>query len=754
MKRRSHFSTGSTGFLAGLALAIFCCPGVSPAVGLGQTGGSAAPPPTVQAGHQATELRQNQPLYFVENRGQAEKAVKYYHTGPASSLWFSGKEIGLAALRCQGGPGHEAVVRLQPIGMSPRVALAGAKPQAGKINFCIGSDPAKWLRNLQTFGEVVYREAYPGTDLRFYGRGEQLEYDVILRPGADPARVKFCCRGVEALAVRPDGSLALRLPGGPELVQARPLVYQEIGGQRVIREGAYKVAKRRGTWTYSFAVGPYDPAYPLVIDPVLGYASYLGGTRSDEVRGIAVDPAGNVYLTGRTTSFNFPPLASGLNGNDDCFVTKIDVRGTLVYSTYLGGSFNDSLYDNEGGNGIAADGAGNAYVTGYTWSTDFPTVGAFQSTNAGGYDAFVARLDPAGVLVFSSYLGGRTMDIGGRVYDPSDPSRGGNAVAVDGSGNIYVVGYTDSGQFPVNDGAFQTGMKGSDDAFVAKISPAGTLLYCTFLGGSENDATAYNEGANGIAVDAAGNAYITGYTWSTDFPAGSTASYQSSNHGEYDGFVAKLNPTGTSLLYSSYIGGALSEEVFGIAVDQSGNIYLGGRTESADFPSPKGVQTSLSGSDDAFALKINGDGALAWSTFLGGSDNYPQYYNEGGTAISLDQSGNVYLAGFSWCTDFPTLSPVQSENQGSYDVFVTKIGPNGDQLFWSTYLGGASLDQASGIAVDGKGRVLVAGFTISPDFPLKSPFQTNLQGTRDGFVACLSQSGHIEAIINLLILEN
>jgi hypothetical protein len=443
-----------------------------------------------------------------------------------------------------------------------------------------------------------------------------------------------------------------------------------------------------------------------------------------------------------------------LNGSDDCFVTKIDAQGKLVYSTYLGGSENDPLYDNEGGNAIAADAAGNAYVAGYTWSIDFPTVSAFQTGNNGDYDAFVVKLDPAGVPVFSSYLGGRTMDVAGRVYDDSDPGRGGNAVAVDGAGNMYVVGYTDSGLFPVTEGAFQTRMKGSDDAFVAKISPSGALLYCTFLGGSENDSTAYNEGANGIAVDAAGNAYVTGYTWSPDFPPGSTTSYQTGNHGEYDGFVAKLNSTGTSLLYSSYVGGALSEEPYGVAVDGAGNIYLAGRTESADFPSQFGFQMHLNGSDDAFALKFNADGTLAWSTFLGGSYNYPQYFNEGGTAIALDRSGNIYLAGFSWCPDFPTLSPVQAQNQGSYDVFVARLGPNGNQLVWSTYLGGNLQDLASSITVDGMGRVLVAGFTMSSNFPLKSAFQTNLQGTRDGFVACLSQSGHVEAIINLLILEN
>jgi hypothetical protein len=732
------------GLSVGLGLAVMCWPDLSPAAGLGQNKAPSAA--TVPRSQQMSELRQNQPLYFIENRGQAEKKVKYYQSGPTARLWFTEREIALAVE-------PQKAVRLQPVGMSPGVALAAVRPQAGKLNFFTGNDPTKWLRGIPTYGEVVYREAYPGTDLRFYGSGSRLEYDVILKPGADPAHVRFRCQGVEALRVRADGSLSLRMPGGQELVQAQPLVYQEIDGRQVARKGAYQVAQHQGEWFYGFQVGPYDRNYSLVIDPVLQYSSYLGGSNDDEVRGLAADTAGNIYLTGRTASTNFPPLSSGLSGSDDCFVTKVDAMGTLVYSTYLGGSVNDSLYDNEGGNAIAVDAAGNAYVTGYTWCTDFPMVNPFQGANAGDYDAFVARLDPAGILVFSSYLGGRTMDIGGRVYDDSDPSRGGNAVTVDGSGNMYVVGYTDSGQFPVTAGVYQTRMKGSDDAFVAKISPAGTLVYCTFLGGSENDATSYNEGANAVAVDASGNAYVTGYTWSTDFPATANA-YQGVNNGEYDGFVAKLNPSGTSLLYSSYLGGTLSEESYGIAVDQAGNIYVGGRTESADFPSLNGYQNALSGSDDAFAVKFKADGSLVWSTFLGGSDNFPDYFNEGGTAIALDRQGNVYLAGYSWCADFPTLSPVQAGNQGSYDAFVARISPNGDNLSWSTLLGGANLDLASAVAVDGRGTVYVGGFTMSGNFPVKSAFQITLKGNRDGFVACLRQGGHIEGVLNLLLMDN
>ena len=624
MKPR-YFPIRSAGFLIWLGLALLCCPGGSPGVSWAQTGASAAMLPATGVPHRGLDERQNQPFFFVENKGQAKKLVKYYHTGPAQRLWFTEREIALA-VNSGPGPGNKGVVRLQPVGMSPGVKLHGAKPQPGKINYFNGNDPTKWLRGIPTYSEVVYQEAYPGTDLRFYGNGLELEYDVILRPGADPARVRFRCQGIEAMTVRPDGGLDLRLPGGKTLLQARPRVYQDIGGHRVVREATYTVAKHRGAWNYGFTVGPYDRDYPLVIDPVLQYSSYLGGTGLDEVRGIAVDPAGNAYLTGRTTSGNFPPLTSGLKGSDDCFVTKIDAQGKLVYSTYLGGSENDSRYDNEAGNAIAADAAGNAYVAGYTWSIDFPTVKAFQNGNAGDYDAFVVKLDPAGVPVFSSYLGGRTMDVAGRVYDASDPSRGGNAVAVDGAGNMYVVGYTDSGQFPVTIGAFQTKMKGSDDAFVAKISPSsGELLYCTLFGGNENDSTAYNEGANAIAVDAAGNAYVTGYTWSTDFPLFAT-SFQNTNAGEYDGFVAKFNSTGTSLLYFSYMGGALSDEPFGIVVDEAGNMYLAGRTESADFPHLNGYQNALNGSDDAFALKFNADGTLAWSTFLGGSEHDPAIF--------------------------------------------------------------------------------------------------------------------------------
>lgn len=749
-----YFSIRSVGFLFWLILALLCGPGGSPGVSWAQTSASAAMLPATGVRHQGLDERQNQPFFFVENKGQAKKLVKYYHTGPAQSLWFTEREIALA-VNSSPGPGNKGVVRLQPVGMSPGVKLHGAKPQPGKINYFNGNDPTKWLRGIPTYSELVYQEAYPGTDLRFYGNGLELEYDVILNPGADPARVRFRCQGIETMTVRPDGGLDLRLPGGKTLLQARPRVYQDIGGRRVAREATYTVAKHRGAWNYGFAVGPYDRDYPLVIDPVLQYSSYLGGTNLDEVRGIAVDPAGNVYLTGRTTSGDFPPLTSGLQGSDDCFVTKIDAQGKLVYSSYLGGGANFPDYDNEAGNAIAADAAGNAYVTGYTWSIDFPRVQAFQTNNAGDYDAFVAKLNPAGVPVFSSYLGGTGWDFGGRVWEDS-PTRGGNAVAVDAAGNMYVVGYTDSGsgpgQFPVTVGAYQTVMKGSDDAFVAKVSPSGKLLYCTLFGGNVNDPGAYNEGAIAIAVDAAGSAYVTGRTTSSDFPLFAT-SFQKSNGGGYDGFVAKFNSTGTSLLYFSYMGGALNDEPSGIVVDEAGNMYLAGRTASADFPHPNGYQNALNGNDDAFALKVNADGTLAWSTFLGGPEQ-DILLNEGGTGIARDHSGNIYLTGYTWSADFPTLNPVQAKNQGAYDAFVAKIGPNGDKLLWSTYLGGFGWDFPSGIVVDKKGRVLVGGYTTSSNFPLKSAFQTALQGTRDGFVACLNQASHIDGIIAILLLEN
>jgi hypothetical protein len=370
-----------------------------------------------------------------------------------------------------------------------------------------------------TYARVRYQNAYPGIDLVYYGQQGRLEYDFVVAPGASPKTIRLAITGTgpEApLRVDADGNLVAGLNEGVVCFH-KPVVYQpaEAGLQYV--EGRYVL---RSAHEVGFDVATTDPTRPIVIDPTLSYSTYLGGSNDDLGNGIAVDVAGNTYLTGETLSTDFPtadPLQPTNHGSSDAFVVALDPTGsTLLYATYLGGS-NDDL-----GNGIAVDSAGKACVTGVTMSTDFPTANPLQPSNHGGLDAFVAAIDPTGsTLLYATYLGGSNDEYG-------------NGIAVDSAGNAYVTGVTMSIDFPTVN-PLQPTNHGSSDAFVAALDPTGsTLIYSTYLGGSSTDVSL------GIAVDSAGNAYVTGGTMSTDFPT--VNPLQPTNHGDVDAFVVKIAP--------------------------------------------------------------------------------------------------------------------------------------------------------------------------------------------------------------------
>ena len=441
-----------------------------------------------------------------------------------------------------------------------------------------------------------------------------------------------------------------------------------------------------------FAIGSYNASLPLVIDPVLDYASYLGGNSIDQGYGIAVDGSGNAYVTGNAGSTDFPvtpgAYQTSRNGLRDAFVAKLSADGaSLVYSSYLGGNGADE------GRGIAVDAAGNAYVTGDTSSTDFPvTPCAYQTSRGGLYDSFVAKLSADGAsLIYCTYLGGSNQDF---AY----------GIAVDGSGNAYVTGSTESTDFPIAPDAFQTSYGGdTNDVFVTKLSADGaSLVYSTYLGGSATD------DVHGIAVDDAGNAYVTGSTESADFPV-TPGAYKASS-GVYDAFVTKLSADGARLVYSTYLGGSIhlaggrADYGYGIAVDAAGNAYITGQAGSPDFPTTPGAyQTSSAGGSDAFVAKLSADGAsLVYSSYLGGSG--ADYAN----GIAVDAAGNAYVTGIAASTDFPvTPDAYQTTRAGQIDVFVTKLSADGGSLLYSSYLGGSGADYPYGIAVDAAGNAYI-----------------------------------------------
>jgi hypothetical protein len=636
------------------------------------------------------------PLHFERNQGQVESSVRFLARGHGYSLFLTPTEAVLA-LR-QRETANAAVLRFTLVGGNRRPTVAGGGELPGRINYFVGNDPARWRTNIATYARVHYSEVYPGIDLVYYGNQQQLEYDFVVAPGANPGRIRMSFDGARDVRLDASGDLILRVAGG-EIRQHRPVVYQDVQGVRQQVAGRYVMNDRRQV---GFDLGAYDRSRPLVIDPVLVYSTYLGGSQNDLAHDVAVDAAGNAYVGGETSSPDFPTVSGAYStsivGAIDGFVTKLNPTGTtLIYSTYLGSGATDRV------TGIAVDPAtGHAYVTGETiqpapGAAPFPTTpGAFDTSSNGSFDVFVSQLDSSGAtLIYSTYLGGGSADRG-------------HAIAIDTAGNAYVTGQTISALFPTTVGAFDPTL-GGFDAFVTKVNASGSaLLYSTFLGGSST------ETGNGIAVDADGRAYVTGQTLSADFPT-TAGAFDTTRDGN-DAFVTKLTLAGTGpldLVYSTYLGGSSAEVGNGIAVAGGGGAFVTGQTTSEDFPTTiAAFDVSLGGSADAFVTKVNLTGsALDYSTYLGGGNT------ETGTDVAVDQLLNAHVTGATASADFPTSNAVQPGPGGGGDAFVTRLDSTGSALVESTYIGGSGADSGNGIAVDSASYSYVAGVTQSADFP-------------------------------------
>jgi Bacterial Ig-like domain (group 3)/Abnormal spindle-like microcephaly-assoc'd, ASPM-SPD-2-Hydin/Beta-propeller repeat len=575
------------------------------------------------------------------------------------------------------------VLRMKLRNANPAAKVTGEDELAGTSNYFIGNDPAKWRTKVPTYAKVKYEGIYPGIDLVYYGHQRELEYDFVLQPGANPQAIRLGIAGAKRLRLE-HGDLVLTSAGGDVHLRS-PHIYQEANGVRREIRGRYVIKSKNEV---GFEVAGYDRRRALVIDPVLAYSTYLGGSANDYGWGIAVDSAGNAYVTGYTESTDFPTvnaIQQDLRGQADAFVTKFNADGSdLVYSTYLGGSAG------AGGVGIALDAAGNAYVTGSAGS-GFPTINAIQPTFGGVEDAFLTKINADGsALVYSTYLGGSDIDWG-------------SGVAVDAAGNAYVTGSTRSTEFPTAN-AIQPTNHGGYDAFVTKINAGGSaLVYSTYLGGSgdENIATYYT---GGIATDAAGNAYVTGYTDSTDFPT--VHAFQPAyGGGVSDAFVAKINASGSAFIYSTYLGGSGDDEGAGIAADSAGNAYVTGGTSSTDFPTANALQPTNHGGYDAFVTKINAGGsALVYSTYLGGGGD------DDGRGIAVDSAGNAYVTGYTGSWDFPLVNAINPPETGG---FVSHVSADGSALVYSTDLGDA---QANRIALDSMDSVYVSGYAAGGSF--------------------------------------
>ena len=682
----------------------------------------------------AQELKR-QPLLFEQNLGQTDPEVLFLARGRGYQLFLTASEAVLS-LQAVGPPRRDAhdkaatrdsprnldpdanarapaVLRVSLVGAQKPASVAGAGASAGRVNYLRGRDQSGWRTGVPTFARVEYKDVYPGIDLVYHSARQQLEFDFVVAAGADPSRLMLAFQGADAVHLGDAGQLILAT-GSTEVVLPTPLVYQDVDGtrQRVTGRWSIDADGRAG-----FALGQYDAALPLVIDPVVQFATYLGGGGSEDAldnMGVALDASGNIYIVGTTDSADFP-LTEGTQaqfaGVTDAFVVKMDPTGSsIIYASYLGGTGLDS------GQAIAVDAAGNAYVGGFTNSTDFPTRLPLQAKLAGGFDGFVTKIDTTGAaIVYSTYIGGSGRDF---VL----------GLAVDLQGQVYLTGDVESPNFPTVN-ALQPVWGGVWDAWVAKLNPAGSaFVFSTFLGGT------FLDSGFDVKVDVDGYIYVAGFTISDDFPTANA--YQATRAGDVDAYVTKLKPDGSAFVYSTYLGGTNTDRALGIDIDNFGNAYVVGDTLSVDFPNVGSI-VPFGGFADAYVAKFDAAGHVKYTTFIGGgvSDN--------GMAIAVDPSGNAHITGMTFSDTFLLVQPVQDHIAGSLDAFIATVDASGTRVTFSTFLGGSGGDRGLGIAVDLAGNLVVVGDTFSTDFPTVKPIQSQLRGERDIFVAKITDGTDI-----------
>jgi hypothetical protein len=696
------------------------------------------------------------PLSFEVNRGQTDSDVKFLSRGNGYTLFLSQTDAILTFGKTSGNTrrwsllkryrtaastperGTIRTLRMRVIGANSLAKISGMEMLPGKSNYFIGNDPAKWLKDIPHYAKVRVENVYPGIDLLYYGNQRRLEYDWVLGPGADASVILFSVEGGGQPKINTLGNLIL--DDSSKMMLEQPTIYQEQGDIRTEISGKY-VLKSDGQ--IGFQLGKYDSSLPLIIDPVLSYSTFLGGEDSDDGGiGIAVDSAGSAIVTGNTLSIDFPVTPGVLRPSyakyTETFVAKLNAKGNaLLFSTYLGGSGTDEA------SGISVDESGNIYITGKTNSTDLPTTqGAFQRSYSGiALDVFVAKINPAGnALLFSTYIGSGGYEatssicldregnsfITGTTYSQTFPTtsgafqrtikgsdeifvaklnpsgsaliystfiggRGsdqGARIKVDSAGNVLLTGSTSSSDFPVTTGSFQTlkGLGDTEDAFVTKLNSDGSrLLYASYLGGSGAD------GAFDIEVDPYGSAYVCGVTLSPDFPV-TPGAFQTKLVGSEDGFIAKIDATGTQLRYSTFLNGGDMTVALAIAVNSFGHAYVSGMTSSTRYPlTPGALQRYIKGPVDIFVTQFNAEGsALSYSTVLGGK--YTEYCND----MFLDNKENVYLTGQTDSTDFPTVGALQGLFAGATDAFVLKLAMLSPGLEMTVPGGGAATASTSG----------------------------------------------------------
>jgi len=714
------------------------------------------------------------PLSFEPNQGQADPSVKFLSRGKGYTLFLTPTEAVLRLQMSDCGKRNpqsavcnpqSSVLRMKLLGARAAAPVTGQDPLEGKVNYLIGNDQSKWQRNVPTFRGVRYDQVWPGVDMLWHGRQQELEYDFIVQPGADPSQIRLGFEGADKLRFDGAGNLLVHTSAG-EVVHHAPVIFQDGDHGRTTVAGKYVLLGKREV---GFKVETYDASKPLVIDPLLIYSTYLGGTLLDAATGIAVNSAGEAFITGQTSPPSTFPRNNELAVQNDnsvvAFVTKLRADGTgTVYSTLIG---NGGFGGNVEAEAIAITSDGNAAITGNVDNrlghSEFPVTGnAYQDAgrdcigvcNGRGrsFDAFVMVLNAQGNgLFYSTFFAGSSINEGEQGNDL------GEAIAVDSGNRLYITGSTSSNNLPTQN-AFQSSRKSSGegfDAFVAVFDPSqergnDTLLYASYLGGEGDDI------GRGVAVDAAGNAYVVGSTASTDLktksPSGLPPLQENFQGGGFDGFAAKVDTKSkddNSLTYLTYFGGNINDRVESVAVDSSQRAYITGASNSSPGSFPlKNPFDSAQTNGEAFVAKLNADGtALFYCSFLGGANGNTPNDGEEGLGIAIDSAGNAYVTGRTTSGDtFPLAAVAPPFPAGvAGTAFVAKVGASVSnnsipKLLYSTTFGGRGA-KAEAIAIDPRGNVYITGFAAG-DFPTTPlAFQTKFNGGEtDGFVAKISTS--------------
>ena len=641
-------------------------------------------------------------LRFERNEGQFPDGVLFAARGLGRGMLLRASDVVL------GGAGE--IVTMSWSGGAERPAVEALDPLEVRTHYLRGERSA-WRTNVPSYGAVAYRDVYPGVDLVFHGARGGLSYDFRVAPGADPERIELRFDGVDGLRVDEAGRLT---SSSGVVLQRAPVAYQPAAGNGEIPVEAAFVVEGD---TVRFRIGEYDPSAPLVIDPFIEYATYLGRGDQEVIHDIVAAPDGGLIVAGYTASSDFPVPGGfdrSMDGDEDAFIAKVSPDGSRIeFATFFGGRRNDRA------NGVALGEDGAIYVVGETRSDDLPTdPNVFQRGFAGGdRDGFAAKLNANGSgLLYATYLG-------------DDDQDWASDIAIDASGTAHIVGGTRSSDFPTTAGAVQQEFGGDpDDAYLIKLDASGrAALYATFLGGRDSDT------ANAVALDADGSAFVTGTTTSGNFPV-SGGAFQTRREGDEDAFIAKVGPLGERLRFSTYFGGDGPDFGNAVAVDSFGDVYLGGFTRSDDLPldSPS-FDPIYNGGGDGFLVKLAGpDGFVLYSTYVGGEDE------DAVNALTVDGGDFIVAAGHTKSSDFPVTpdapQPARADDDG--DAFWTRFSEEGGRLLDSTYLGGSRLDEARAVTVGFDGGLFLAGRTTSNDFPVsENPLQSERDSAFDGFVA-------------------